>query len=149
MAQQHSKAEQGSGSPTLYISIDGASKGNPGPAGIGVVIRDARGRILREISERIGTATNNEAEYTALIRALAAAIELRPPASTRVIVRTDSELLQRQLTGVYRIKAPRLKILSLEAMSLRRRFKEALFVHVPREQNRRADELASAAAEQE
>ena len=130
----------------LLINIDGASLGNPGAAGIGVVICNERRKTLREISEPIGTATNNVAEYTALIRALEEAASLGKPNLTRLLIHTDSELLQRQCTGQYRVKAPALQPLSQRAMSLLSFFAEARVLHVPREQNRRADELAGAAA---
>ena len=130
----------------LLINIDGASLGNPGAAGIGVVVCDKRGKTLKELSESIGIATNNVAEYTALMRALEEAASLSKPERTILLIRTDSELLQRQCTGQYRVKAPALQPLSRRAMSLLSFFAEARVLHVPREQNRRADELAGAAA---
>lgn len=130
----------------LLINIDGASLGNPGAAGIGLIIRDKRGKTLRKISEPIGIATNNTAEYTALIRALEEAHKLREPAQTKLLIRTDSELLQRQFTGQYRVKSESLKPLFLKAISLAKRFSEVVVVHVPREKNQKADKLASSAA---
>ena len=130
----------------LLINIDGASLGNPGAAGIGVVVCDARGKILKKISEPIGAATNNVAEYTALIRALQEAASLSPPNRTGLLIRTDSELLQRQFTGEYRVKSPSLRELRMQVMALVPLFAEVQLLYVPREENSRADKLANEAA---
>jgi len=130
----------------LLINIDGASLGNPGAAGIGVVVCDKRGKTLKELSESIGIATNNVAEYTALMRALEEAASLSKPERTILLIRTDSELLQRQITGQYRVKAPGLQQLWLRATVMLRSFAEARVVHVRREENRRADQLANTGA---
>ncbi len=127
----------------LYLAVDGASKGNPGPAGIGVVIADETGEEILAIGENIGITTNNVAEYTALIRGLQECLDL---GAESVLISTDSELLARQLEGVYKVKAPHLQPLYLEVRSLLGRFKEARVTHVGRELNKRADKLASAAA---
>lgn len=124
----------------VIIYSDGASKGNPGDAGIGVVISDEGGATLREIADYIGKQTNNVAEYAALIRGLQEAADL---GATQVEIRTDSELLARQLTGVYKVKAPNLKPLFEELISLLRVFERASVTHVMRELNKRADELAN------
>lgn len=124
----------------VVIYSDGASKGNPGDAGIGVVISDTQGNILREIAEYIGKQTNNVAEYSALIRGLKEAADL---GATQVEIRTDSELLARQLSGVYKVKAANLKPLFEEAVMLLRVFERATISHVVRELNKRADELAN------
>lgn len=124
----------------VVIYSDGASKGNPGDAGIGVVISDTQGSVLREIADYIGRQTNNVAEYAALIRGLRAAADL---GATQVEIRTDSELLARQLTGVYKVKAANLKPLFDEAISLLRVFERVSISHVVRELNKRADELAN------
>lgn len=124
----------------VIIYSDGASKGNPGDAGIGVVISDEKGEMIREIAEYIGKQTNNVAEYSALIRGLEEAADL---GATQVEIRTDSELLARQLTGVYKVKAPNLKPLFEELISLLRVFEHATVTHVMRELNKRADELAN------
>ncbi len=123
---------------TIYS--DGASKGNPGDAGIGVVISDDKGKVLREVAEYIGKTTNNVAEYSALIRGLREAADL---GATRIEIRTDSELLARQLSGVYKVKAANLKPLFEEAISLLRVFERVSISHVVRELNKRADELAN------
>lgn len=123
---------------TLYT--DGASKGNPGDAGIGVVISDDQGNVIREIADYVGVQTNNAAEYRALIRGLKEAAEI---GATEVDICVDSELLACQLTGVYKVKAAKLKPLFEEATGLLRVFKRATIAHVFREFNKRADELAN------
>ena len=124
----------------LILYSDGASKGNPGDAGIGISISTPDGEVLREIGEYIGTATNNYAEYAALIRGLKEAVEL---GATSIELRTDSELLARQLAGVYKVKSPNLQPLHQEAVSLLRCFASVSISHVFRELNKRADELAN------
>lgn len=127
----------------VVLFTDGASRGNPGPAGIGVVIASEDGTVLKEISRGIGAATNNVAEYQALIAGLQAAVGL---GAAEVEICTDSELMERQLNGVYRVKSPALQPLHAEAVRLLRSFRRASVSHVYREQNRRADELAGLAA---
>jgi len=126
----------------LVIYTDGACFGNPGPMGIGIVIY-ADGKIVREISEYIGEGTNNIAEYSALIRALK---EVKKLGEREVVIRTDSQLLARQLSGEYKIKNKKLKELKALADDLM----AGLVVkieHIPREQNAEADELSKRAAE--
>ena len=119
----------------LAIYTDGASKGNPGDAGIGVVIASQDGSVLREIGDYIGKATNNVAEYLALIRGLREAIDL---GATEIEISTDSELLARQLAGVYKVKSPNLQPLHEEAVQLLRVFARASISHVaPRVQQAR------------
>lgn len=127
----------------LRAACDGASQGNPGPAGIGCVITDTSGRILQEISEPIGCTTNNQAEYRALIRALEAALDL---GATCLQIQLDSELVVLQMQGHYRVRNPGLRPLWEQASSLVARFTEVCFTSVPREMNTRADRLASSAA---
>lgn len=127
------------------INVDGAAKGNPGPAGIGVAISDHSGKVVKQISENIGHATNNFAEYTALIRGLSEASAL---GFDEVAVYTDSELMARQIAGRYQVKADGLVPLYESALCLLGRFKSASVDHVPRARNKVADKLASAAAEQ-
>ena len=128
----------------LIIYADGASKGNPGDAGIGVVISAENGTILREIAEYIGETTNNAAEYAAMIRGLREAAQL---GATTLEISTDSQLLARQLSGVYKVKSANLKPLHDEAVVLLRRFARANITHVTREFNKRADQLANEAIE--
>ena len=122
------------------LHTDGAARGNPGPAGIGVVLLAPDGEVVEELGRFIGTATNNVAEYTALIvglqRALARGV-------THLQVCSDSELMVRQLTGQYRVRNQTLKPLHQEACRLAARFRAIRFIHVVREQNRRADRLAN------
>jgi ribonuclease HI len=128
---------------SFALAVDGAAKGNPGAAGIGIVLYDENGEIVRQIGEYIGEATNNVAEYTALIRGLEEALSLGA-ASLRI--NTDSELLARQIAGVYKVKSPHLAELYLKAKSLLAKIPDAKIQHVPREQNATADKLASEAA---
>ncbi len=126
----------------VVANCDGGARGNPGPAGIGVTIRGPRGRVLAELSEVIGVATNNVAEYTAVLRALQQSAELR---ATAVVVRTDSQLLVQQLNGAYRVKNPTLQRLHAEVRGAARAFASVVYEHVPRTRNRRADELVNLA----
>lgn len=126
----------------LDIYIDGAAKGNPGPAGIGVVIYKD-GAAVKSISRHIGSATNNIAEYSALIYALQEALILK---SRAVNIRTDSELLCRQLTGRYKVKHENLKPLFERVKHLRLGFDVFKIQHIYREKNKEADKLASLAA---
>ncbi|HWL90744.1 MAG TPA: ribonuclease HI family protein, partial [Actinomycetota bacterium] len=116
----------------LIIACDGASRGNPGPAGIGVEITDDDGVIVAEIARGIGETTNNVAEYTAVVEGLALAKEL---GARSVSLRSDSLLLIGQLTGRYRVKAPHLQPLHRRARSLGAGFERISFEHVPREEN--------------
>jgi ribonuclease HI len=121
---------------TLKIFTDGASSGNPGPAGIGAVV--INGREI-EISQSIGIATNNVAEYKAAIIALEKAIELKAEA---VEIYSDSELLVRQLKGIYKVRDKELLNLWEKVHKLLQRFKAYSINYIPREDNRRADRLA-------
>ena len=127
----------------VVANCDGGARGNPGPAGIGSTIRSPRGKVLAEISEAIGAATNNVAEYTAVKRALEKAAEL---GGTDVLIRTDSKLLVEQLKGNYRVKNPTLQKLHAEVRALAKPFASVEYEHVPRERNRRADQLVNLAA---
>ncbi|HOS92990.1 MAG TPA: ribonuclease HI family protein [Armatimonadota bacterium] len=129
---------------TLLLNVDGGSRGNPGPAGIGVVIREPSGRVVQEISESIGRTTNNVAEYRAMIRGLETCRALN---AQRVLVCSDSELLVRQMVGTYRVKAQHLQPLHEQATRLARSFSQVAFRQIPREQNAHADRLASEAIE--
>ncbi len=125
----------------LVVCIDGASRGNPGRAAIGVVVL-AGGAPVREIGEAIGITTNNIAEYRALLRGLGEAEAL---GARSVRVQSDSELLVRQLTGEYKVRSEALAPLYREARARLRRFAETAVIHVPREQNAAADALANRA----
>ena len=127
----------------LVIHTDGGARGNPGPAAAGVSLTDARtGDAVYEAGYFLGQTTNNVAEYTGLIRGLEEAARL---GATRVSVRSDSELMVRQINGQYRVKAPGLKPLHQDAMALLGRFGAWDVGHVRREGNQRADQLANAA----
>ncbi|GBC92105.1 14.7 kDa ribonuclease H-like protein [bacterium HR15] len=126
-----------------YLYTDGASIGNPGPAGIGVILKDEQGNILVQRSEPIGVATNNEAEYHALIRGLEEAIRFRVE---HLVWHTDSELLARQWQGEYAVRSPNLQKLFQQARQLASRIPRIEVSHQRREQNRAADCLAKKAA---
>jgi len=129
----------------VIVRPDGASRGNPGPAAIGVVVEDQEGRVLREIAGTIGRATNNVAEYRAILTGLKAALELGADA---VELRTDSELVGRQLQGTYRVHSPVLRRLHDQAKRILGAFREVEIRTVPREENARADRLANQALDQ-
>jgi len=122
--------------------VDGASRGNPGPAAIGAVIKDEQGRLLARVSRRLGIMTNNQAEYRAIIAALEKAISL---GARQVAVNSDSELVVRQINGRYRVKKTELKPLHQQVKQLQGRLEDFTITHVPRQQNREADRLANAA----
>ncbi|MDX1691669.1 MAG: ribonuclease HI family protein [Acidimicrobiia bacterium] len=123
---------------TLYA--DGASRGNPGPSGIGAVLYDPDGEVVDEIAGMIGETTNNVAEYRALVAGLEAAARRGVDVLT---VRLDSQLLVRQATGEYRVKAKHLRPLALRVRRLAEGFEEVRFEHVPRAENAVADALAN------
>lgn len=122
----------------LEIYTDGACSGNPGEAAIGIVIKE-QGKVIKEIAQGIGPATNNIAEYTALIRALEEAKQL---GGQRLCVHTDSELMFKQIRGSYQVKAPQIKPLYDQVIALAKHFKKIEFKWVPREKNKDADRLA-------
>jgi len=126
----------------LMIHTDGASRGNPGEAGIGVLIEDESGHIVRKVARYLGKATNNQAEYTALLDALKAAREL---GAEELHISADSELLVKQMKGEYRVKNPELQVLHAEAGTLAKGFKRVTMKYVPRAQNAEADALANEA----
>lgn len=111
------------------VFSDGGARGNPGPAAIGILICDPRGRVLREHHETIGEATNNMAEYRAVLRGLELAREL---GIEEVEYFVDSELVARQLSGDYRIKTPHLKTLFSEVKEREKDFRKVIYTHVPR-----------------
>ncbi len=126
----------------VLIHTDGAARGNPGPAGAGAVLRDADGRILAEIAEWLGHATNNVAEWTAVLLALEEAKRL---GATHVDLRMDSQLVARQISGVYRVKHPDLQPIHRRTMGLLREFEGYTVGHIPRELNKDADRLSNVA----
>jgi ribonuclease HI len=132
----------------VTLEVDGGARGNPGPAGIGALLFGPDGDEIARLSEFIGPATNNEAEYRALIRGLEAAAETLSLGDTRIVVRTDSELVARQLTGRYKVKEERLQLLCRRAHGLLAGFASWEVLSVPREANRRADKLVNEAIDQ-
>ena len=126
--------------PEWLLMVDGAARGNPGPAGCGAAICDENGTVVRELSRYLGHATNNVAEYQALLMGLEALIELK---RNRIVVQSDSQLLVRQLNGEYRVKDEKLKALFAHATRLLRQFASYRIVHIRRELNKIADRLAN------
>jgi len=126
----------------VEIYVDGGSRGNPGPSGVGVVILDTNGKRLKEISKYIGETTNNIAEYNALLYGLEEALILR---IDEIVVNLDSELVAKQLTGDYRVKDSGLKPLFERAMNMLKSFKSFEIRHIGREKNEEADKLVNRA----
>jgi len=126
----------------LIIHTDGASRGNPGEAGLGALIEDEDGQVLARLARYLGRATNNHAEYAALIDALKGALEL---GAGEVAVHADSELVVKQVRGEYRVKHPELKPMHAEVMGLLSRFEDYEIKYIPRERNKEADALANEA----
>ena len=133
------------GEETLDIHIDGASRGNPGEASFGIHVTDRQGKQKAALFGYLGHASNNVAEYQALIHALRWALG---QAALRVRVFSDSERVVRQVLGRYKVKHPDMVPLHREATSLLRRFENASLTHVRREQNREADALANRALDE-
>jgi ribonuclease HI len=124
------------------LMIDGAARGNPGEAGCGAVIFDPAGRAVRELCRYIGHATNNVAEYEALLLGLEEAVRLGAKA---LRIESDSQLLVRQLNGLYRVRDGKLIQLHQKALHLLRQLKACRIIHIGRENNRLADRLANRA----
>ena len=122
------------------IYAEGGSRNNPGPSALGVVIADDKGKILKEYSRYLGEATNNQAEYEAVIFALQKAKQLK---YKNIEIRVDSELIYYQLTGKYKIKDPDLQPLFIKAWNLRLDYDKVDIKIIPREQNKKADKLVN------
>jgi len=131
---------------TIRLFTDGAARGNPGPAGIGLVIEDTGGMRLWGGYRYVGTATNNQAEYLGLIEGLRKAAEWHPE---RLEVYLDSQLVVEQLAGRYRVKNSDLRPLHREAVDVLASFPEYTVTHVLREKNRGADALANRAIDEQ
>jgi len=125
--------------------IDGGSRGNPGPAGFGVRIEDGQGRVIAELHSPLGVATNNVAEYRALLAALAFLVHGRHQVAR---IRSDSELLVKQMRGEYRVKHPGLVPLHREALALASRLQRVTYQHIRRAENDEADRLANLAMDE-
>jgi ribonuclease HI len=135
---------------SIIMYTDGGARGNPGPAGIGAVIQDGEGNVIKEVSKYIGEQTNNFAEYEALIEALNEAKKIfgERLRDMQIEVRMDSELVVRQLSGIYKVKEPTLKEQFARVAKIR--LEDApnmLFTHVFREKNSHADRLVNAAVD--
>jgi ribonuclease HI len=126
----------------VVLHVDGGARGNPGPAAIGVVVSSPDGEVLDEVAETIGVATNNVAEYRALLRGLELA---RGLGASELEIVNDSELVAKQLTGAYKVKHPAMKPLYAEAIAVLGRFGSWRVRSVPRAENARADELVNQA----
>ncbi len=126
----------------LVINTDGGARGNPGPAGIGLVIKDDKGELLYSHGAYIGETTNNVAEYSALIKALEESVNL---GGTSLRIQMDSELIVKQMQGIYKIKQPALQELAAKVIALLKKFDSYTFVHVRREFNKEADAMVNQA----
>jgi len=132
----------------IIIYTDGGSRGNPGPAAIGVVFCNEKGEVIKEYSEYIGETTNNEAEYQACIFALRKFKHLfskKVAKQTDIQILSDSKLVAKQMNGEFKIEEPRLQTLFLELWNLRLDFRSVRFKLVPRAKNKRADRLVNEA----
>lgn len=127
------------------IYTDGGSRGNPGEAGIGIVIKDVEGNILKEISQYIGIQTNNVAEYKALSRGLEIALDI---GITKVKCKLDSELVTKQIKGEYKVKNERMIPMYNMIMPLINKFEKFHIEHIRREYNKEADALANKAMDE-
>jgi len=127
-------------SKTVKIFADGGSRGNPGPAAVGAVLSDKNGKVLSEISEYIGEATNNVAEYMAVIYGMQEAIYQK---ADTIVLNTDSQLVARQLKGEYKVKDKNLRIFFGLAVNLFRAFDKVEINEIPREKNKEADALVN------
>lgn len=126
----------------LHIFVDGASRGNPGPAGIGAVLLDEKGKTVAEVEKYIGEATNNVAEYLGVLYGLQEAVHEK---ARKAIIHLDSQLIARQLKGEYRVKDKNLKKFFDLALNLFREFDKVEVVEISREKNKQADDLANKA----
>lgn len=129
----------------LSVYVDGAARGNPGPAGIGVLIKTRDGKRVAAFGEALGEATNNFAEYTSLVHALRVLSVFEVDI---LHIYTDSELMTLQVKGEYRVKEKALRSLNAQVMSMLNRFREWDINHVPRERNSEADRLANRAIDE-
>jgi ribonuclease HI len=128
---------------TMYT--DGAARGNPGPAAIGVVLKDGAGTVVATISRGLGVKTNNQAEYTAVIAGLEKALSL---GAKEVVLKSDSELVVRQLMGRYKVKNADLREMYLQVLKLAGQLEKFTALNIPREMNKQADALCNKALDQ-
>ncbi len=135
----------------ITINTDGGARGNPGPAAIGVVIKDGKGKVVKEYGKTIGEATNNIAEYSAVVSALEALAKLlgAKAKQAEVLIEADSELIVKQLKGEYKVKDANLQKEFIKVYNLKQKFLQVSYKHIPREKNKRADELVNAALDRD
>jgi ribonuclease HI len=126
----------------VIVFTDGASRGNPGPASLGIYVTDRDHKVICEHGEKLGNQTNNFAEYTAVLRALMLAHEC---GAKRVLLKSDSELMVKQMTGIYKVKSPVIQPLHRQCVDLMKKFELVKFEHVRREYNTDADRIANEA----
>jgi ribonuclease HI len=124
----------------MFLNTDGGARGNPGPGALGAVIFDSLGKTVFETGVYLGTCTNNEAEYQALLTGLQAALEKN---FLEITCRLDSELVVKQLKGEYKVKNERLTIFYKKVKELEKKFKSISYKHIPRTQNKEADALVN------
>jgi ribonuclease HI len=131
----------------IIIFTDGGARGNPGPAAAGAVIFDEHGKVVKEVSDYLGETTNNVAEYEALLRVLHVAKQTfgAELSNMQVDIKMDSELIVRQMMGIYKVKEPSLKERYIQIKELLKHMPGATFTHVPRAQNKHADKLVNEA----
>jgi ribonuclease HI len=129
----------------IRVASDGAARGNPGPAGAGAVLFDADGKVIERLGQFLGKETNNVAEYMGLLLGVRRAAEL---GAEELEVMADSELMIRQLSGVYQVRSPVLRRLHAEAMALLKGFRRVKLLHVPRAKNAEADEMSNRAIDE-
>jgi ribonuclease HI len=140
-----SAAKRSPSDTVLVLHADGACRGNPGPAGAGAVVETPDGELVAELKEYLGPATNNIAEYRALLLGLEAA---RRRGAAEVTVRMDSQLVVRQVAGTYKVRDAKLRLLHAQVEALRRSFRRLTVEYVPREENEAADRLANLAIDE-
>ena len=137
---RHKSPKNKTGAVTIFA--DGGARGNPGPAAVGVVLRDEKGDVVSEVSRCIGNATNNVAEYIAVLYGLEEAVFL---GAKKIIIKTDSQLVARQLKGEYRVKDRDLRKFADLVLNLLKVFDKVEIIEVPREENEDADALVNKA----
>jgi ribonuclease HI len=127
---------------TVVIYTDGASRGNPGPASIGIYVINSNGEEVYQRAETLGEQTNNFAEYMAVVRSMEIA---QIHNVTKITFKSDSQLLVRQMTGIYKVKNANIKPLFQRCKELEEKFVDVQWIHVPRNENKQADSLANLA----
>ena len=134
----------------VNVFVDGGARGNPGQAGAGILVENSEGRMIKKILKPLGVATNNEAEYHAVIIGLENALDILggEAKEAEINLYLDSELVGRQLKGEYRVKSAKLKSLHQKAMGLLPLFSQVSIINIPREKNKEADKLANMAMDQ-